>query len=145
MLRLAIVLLLLSFNSFAGSSWQEEVKSLLPPPLSTFVSGTTTLKDVTKALGKAQLVNGSKHYWEQGGLKYALEITFKANKISSINYTFTGKRPELKILLDKIKLEEFTPHPTSGKSAGRFLKLQENGAELILDPLSKTIYSVRLP
>jgi len=140
-----MLFLFISLNSLAANSWQDEMRSLLPAPLSTFVSGTTTLESVNKALGKAQLVKGSKHYWERGGLKYALEITFKSKKISSLHFTFTGSRPSFEGLLNKIKLEDATPYPSSGGSAGRFLKFQKNGTELILDPLSKTIYSVRLP
>ncbi len=144
MLRLAMLLLLLSLNS-ADTSWQEEVKSLLPPPLSAFTAGVTTLATVEKALGKAQLVNGSKHYWERDGLKYALEMTFKSKKLSSLHYTFTGNRPSFINVIKKIDLKDFGPHPSSGRSAGRFLKYKEKSSELILDPLSKTIYSVRLP
>jgi hypothetical protein len=145
MLRLAMLVLFLSFNTLAETSWQEEVKSLLPPPLSTFTAGVTTLDTVQKSLGKAQLVNGSKYYWERGGLKYALEISFKSKKLSSIHFTFTGNRPSFENVIKKVNLKNFAPHPSKGKSAGRFLKYKEKNSELTLDPLSKTIYSVRLP
>ena len=145
MLRLAMLLLFLSLNSLAATSWQEEAKSLLPPPLSAFTSGVTTLATVEKALGKAQLVNGSKHYWERDGLKYALEITFKSKRLTSLHFTFTGNRPSFEKILKKVDLKKFGPHPTDGKSAGRYLKFNEKNSEIILDPLSKTVYSVRLP
>ena len=143
--RIGLIALFICLNVFATTSWQQEVKSLLPKPISEFKPRQTTLKEVEKNLGKAQHIQGSKYYWEKDGLKYALELTFESNVLTSLHYTFTGKKPDLMILQKHINLKNFTPYPKEGKSIGRFLKLQEQGSELIIDPVSKTIYSVRLP
>jgi hypothetical protein len=91
-------------------------------------------------LGKAHLVKGTKLYWERDGLKYALELTVKSKILKSMHYTFTGTKPSLELLKGSINLKNFKPH-----QKGRFLKLEDKGSELIIDPISKTIYSVRLP
>ena len=143
--RIGFIALFICLNVFATTSWQQEVKSLLPKPISEFKPRQTTLKEVEKNLGKAQHIQDSKYYWEKDGLKYALELTFESNVLTSLHYTFTGKKPDLMILHKHINVKNFTPYPKEGKSFGRFLKLQEQGSELIIDPVSKTIYSVRLP
>ena len=143
--RTGLIALLICLNVFASTSWQQVVQSVLPQPISEFRPGKTTLKEVEKNLGKAQHIQESKYYWEKDGLKYALELTFESNILTSLHYTFTGKKPDLMILHKHINLKNFTPYPKEGKSIGRFLKLQDQGSELIIDPVSKTIYSVRLP
>ena len=143
--RIGLIALFICLNVFATTSWQQEVKSLLPKPISEFRPGQTTLKEVEKNLGKAHHIQDSKYYWEKDGLKYALELTFESNILTSLHYTFTGKKPDLMILKKHINLKNFTPYPKEGKSIGRFLKLQEQGSELVIDPVSKTIYSMRLP
>lgn len=133
-------LLFFCLHSFAASTWQEQVKSTLPPALQEFVAGKTTLTEIEKSIGKAQLVKGSKYYWERDGLKYALELTVKSKILKSMHYTFTGTKPSLELLKGTINLKNFKPHQKE-----RFLKLEDKGSELIIDPISKTIYSVRLP
>lgn len=118
---------------------------VLPAPLKEFTPGKTKLYEIEKKLGKAKLIKGSKYYWEFEGLKYALELTIESKTLKSMHFTFVDQKPDLKILGDNIPLPKFTPYPREGKSLGRFLKLEENGSELIIDPVSKTIYSVRLP
>ena len=114
-------------------------------PLQEFESGKTTLKDIEAKLGKAALTEGNKRYWKRDGLKYALELTFEHDTLQSLHYTFTGKKPSLDILKGSIDITKFAPYPASGKSAGRFLKLTDKNAELTIDPVSKTIQTVRLP
>ncbi len=143
--RIGLIALFICLNVFANSSWQQEVKTFLPKPISEFKTRQTTLTEVEKNLGKAQHIQGTRYYWEKDGLKYALELTFESNVLTSLHYTFTGKKPDLILLQKHINLKNFTPFPTEGKSIGRFLKLEEKGSELIIDPVSKTIYSVRLP
>jgi hypothetical protein len=133
-------LLFLCLNSFAASTWQEQVKSTLPPALREFIPGKTTLLEIEKSIGKAQLVKGSKYYWERDRVKYALELTIKSKTLNSMHFTFTGTKPSLELLQGKINLKDFKPH-----QKGRFLKLEDKGSELIIDPIGKTIYSVRLP
>jgi hypothetical protein len=145
MTYLGLFYLLFSLSAFSASSWQEEVKMVLPAPLKEFTPGKTKLQEVEKKLGKAKLVKGSKYYWEFEGFKYALELTIKSKTLKSMHFTFVENKPDLKILKDNIPLQKFTPFPKEGKSLGRYLKYQENGSELIIDPISKTIYSVRLP
>lgn len=142
---LALIYLFFSFSAFATSTWQEKTKLVLPSPLQEFIPGKTKLKDIEKKIGKAKLIKGTKYYWEFDELKYALELTIQSKTLKSIHFTFVKNKPSLDLIKDSIQIQKFTPHPKVGKSTGRLLKLEENGSELIIDPVSKTIYSVRLP
>lgn len=132
--------------TFADTSWKTQVRNLLPPPLSKLQPQKTTLTDIEKLLGKAHLVEGKDYYWERDGLKYALKLSVNDQKIlTTLHYTFTGEKPSLEKLKAKPPISEMMPYPSRGKAAGRFLIYQEKNAELIIDPVSKTIHSVQLP
>lgn len=136
----------MAINVFADTSWKIQVQKLLPSPLSQLQPQKTTLADIEKLLGKAHLVEGKDYYWERDGLKYALKLSVNEKKVlTTFNYTFTGAKPSLDKLKTLPPISEMRPYPSHGKAAGRFLIYKENNAELIIDPVSKTIQSVQLP
>lgn len=146
MTKFVVMLLFVSINLFADDSWKKQVQILLPSPLEKLQPHKTTLKDIEKLLGKAHLVEDQNYYWEQGGLKYALKIRINNKKVlTSFHYTFTGIKPEIKQILRQIPLEKFKPYPASGSAAGRYLIYKDKNAELIVDPVTKTIHSVQFP
>lgn len=137
-MKLSFFLVLLSLSAMAS------IQDLLPAPLSEFTLQRTTLKEVEKKLGRADLVEGNKYYWEREGLKYALELSFdKKSTLQSIHFTFTSHRPSV----EKLNLKDVSalkPYPTTGRSAGRFLLHKEKNTEVMIDPISKTIHTVKL-
>lgn len=146
MIKILLFTLFMATNVSAETSWKTQVLKLLPSPLSQLQPQKTTLTDIEKLLGKAHLVEGKDYYWEREGFKYALKLTVNDKKIlTTLHYTFSGERPSLDQLKAKLPLSEMRPYPTHGKAAGRFLIYKEKNAELIIDPVSKTIHSVQLP
>lgn len=146
MIKFLIFSLFVALNVLAETSWKTQVQNLLPPPLSQLQPQKTTLTEIEKLLGKAHLVEGKDYYWERDGLKYALKLSVNEKKIlTTLHYTFTSEKPALDKLKTKIPVSKMRPYPTHGKAAGRFLLYKENNAELIIDPVSKTIHSVQLP
>ena len=146
MFKFVVMALFISTHVFADSAWKKQVQALLPSPLEKLQPQKTTLKEIETLLGKAHLVEGKEYYWERDGLKYALRISVNDKQIlTSLHYTFTGEKPALEKVKALPPLGKFTPYPTSGKSAGRFLLYKEKNAELMIDPLSKTLHTVQLP
>ena len=136
----------MAVSVYAGTSWKTQAQKLLPSPLSQLQPQKTTLTDIEKLLGKAHLVEGKDYYWERDGFKYALKLSLNEKKVlTTLNYTFTGEKPSLDKLKTKLPVSEMRPYPSHGKAAGRFLIYKDNNAELIIDPVSKTIQSVQLP
>lgn len=135
-----LALLLLTFNLYAASSWSDKAHDLLPPPLKSFTLRKTSLSEVEKVLGKASLNEGQKYYWEREGFKYALELSFN-NKfiLETIHYTFTGEKPSLD-KIGKIDVKKLTP---KDKSGGKFFMLKEKDSEVTIDPVSRTIQTVK--
>jgi hypothetical protein len=121
-----------------------KIKVLLPSPLNSFELHKTKLSEVEKKLGPAALKENENHYWVRGGLKYALKLSFDQNGVlQSLDYTFTEKRPSLESL-GKIDTKKILPYPLDGKSAGRFLLYKEKGSEVLIDPGTHTVQSVKL-
>lgn len=143
-MRILLFLLLLSFEISAGVSLRETLQSLLPQPISELKVHKTSLREVEQALGKPDLKEAQNLYWERDGLKYALKLTFnKKNVLTSIHYTFTRNKPSVEKNLE-IDSDKLTPYPAQGKSAGRFLLLKEKDTEVTIDPISKTIHTVKI-
>lgn len=140
-----LAIFLFSFGLMASTSWKSTLHENLPAPLSSFRPHQTTLKEVQALMGKADLVEKNSYYWEKDGLKYALQLTFNQKKIlTSLHYTFTKNKLSLDTIKDQIDLKRFSPYPTEGKSAGRYLISKEKDVELTIDPISKTVRSVKL-
>jgi hypothetical protein len=130
--------------AYAGNALKDKAHDLLPAPLNTFETHKTTLSEVEKKLGKPDLSEGSDSYWEKDGLKYALKLSFDNKfRLNSIHYTFVSEKPKLEKLgaIDTKKLE---PYISSGKVT-KYMLLKENNSEVVIDPLNKNIYSVKIP
>lgn len=143
-MKLLILSIFISSSVFAGVALKEKAHDLLPSPLKEFKTHKTTLSEVEKKLGKAHLIEGNDYYWEKDGLKYALKLSFD-NKylLDTIHYTFVTEKPQLEKLgaIDTKKLE---PYVSSGKTS-KYMVLKENKSEVVIDPLDKTVYSVKVP
>jgi hypothetical protein len=143
-MRCLLIILSLILGTQQAFASSEKIKTLLPSPLHSFELHKSKIFEVEKELGPAELKEKQAHYWSRGGLKYALKITFDNDGVlKSIDYTFTEKWPELK-KLGKIDTKKIVPYPINGKSAGRFLLYKEKGGEVLIDPVTKTIQSVKL-
>lgn len=144
-MKLLIFLIFTLSSAFAApTTLKDKAHDLLPSPLKDFKTHKTTLSEVEKKLGRAQLIDGNDYFWEKDGLKYALKLSFD-NKflLDSIHYTFAGEKPKLEKLgsFDSKKLE---PYLSGGKTS-KYMVLKENKSEVVINPLDKTIYSVKLP
>lgn len=87
MKTLILISVLFSIEAFAG--WAQKAKSHLPPKVQALELGKSDREAARKALGKPDLVRGDKEYWIIDGFKYALELTYKNNKLSSLHYNFS--------------------------------------------------------
>ena len=120
-------------------NWEGKLQSILPSPLNQFKIGKTNLKEVESKIGKAHLVEGSKNYWEKDGLKYALVLNFKNKTLKSISYTFTKNKPSLDLFRNELKSAKLI------SKESKYLILKNKTSALMIDPISKTVYSVRFP
>jgi hypothetical protein len=137
------LLLFLALNCWAiTTSLKSKIHQTLPTPLQFIELGKTQLNDVEKKLGKAALVEKNKHYYDLDGFKYSLEITYHNKKVEQVYFTFTKNRPTIENFnFDK---KDLSSYPVSGGAAGRFLKYQDSDGEIIIDPIEKNIYAVRI-
>lgn len=138
-MRFFYLILILPLLSMASSDWKEKAQALLPAKMKSFRVGQTTISEAEKKLGKPDLVEGEKRYWKQDGFKYAIELHFRGKVLSSLHYTFTGKRPGLDQLQGSMTVEDL-----KGDPASHYLILKEKTAEIVVDPATKTLVSVRL-
>ena len=60
------------------------------------------------------------------------------------HYTFITPRPLVSPAELNISIDKLTPFPVSGGAAGKYQKYSDNEGELVLDPVGKTLYSVRI-
>ena len=134
---------LLLMTLLVSPVWSSVVE-LLPTPLNNLKINVTNKSEVEQRLGKPDLVEGSYHYWEREGLKYALRLSYdKKAVLNSIHFTFTTNKPSID-KLDLKQTDKLVPYPAKGKSAGRFFLHKEKNAEVIIDPISKTIHTVKI-
>ncbi len=135
---------MVSISELRAQSWRESIIKKLPAPLEKIEIGKTTQGEVEKLIGKPALDEGDKKYWEFHQFKYSLELTFKNNVIQSLNFTFSKDRPDLKDFLRFLDLKKMKLYPEKGPSAGKFLKDSQLRGDLLIDIVSKKIYSVEL-
>jgi len=133
----SLLLVLCTFQVHA-SSWEDKLRATLPAPLNAAIIGKSTIKELESRMGKPHLVEGSKRYWIKDGLKYAVVLTFKNNKLSTIHYTFTSNKPSVDIIYADISKKSFEPYNTT------YFIHRSASTEVVIDPNSKTIYSVRI-
>jgi hypothetical protein len=135
---LSFFLFLLTTLSVQASGLEAKLRAALPAPLDKAQLGKTTIGDLEAKMGKPDLIEGSKRYWIKNGLKYAVVLSFKKDKLSSIHYTFTEGKPSLESIYSDLKQSALEPYNT------RYLIHRSPSAEVVIDPTSKKIYSVRI-
>lgn len=138
MKKLILLSLLISFSAFA--KWSEKVKTHLPTKLQALSIGKTDRDSARKTLGKPDLVRGDKEYWIMDGFKYALELTYEKNKLTSFHYNFPKKKLNIEDLKSQIdpkllKASETAPHTT--------MMYQDKEGKLEVELTSGDIESVR--
>jgi hypothetical protein len=138
---LLILISFLSFNTYA-KDWKKVIVKKLPPPIAEIEINKTTLSTIEKSLGKAQLVEKEKHYYEVSGFKYGLEITYKNKKVSQYSYTFVKNRPSIVEL--NLKLEDFSSYNPQNLAHAKFLHSADSEGEIIIDPVQKNVYSIKV-
>ena len=137
---MAWIIFFFLITNASAQSWQKKVSTLLPKSLRELQIGKSTISDVEKKIGKANLVEGVHHYWEVDGFKYAVTLTFKKRNLDSIHYIFTKERPSWDLVKDQLRdPRALVPFNT------RYQLLKDGTSELVIDPATKTIYSVKLP
>ena len=143
-MKLAFFLFFSFATVWATSSLKNKALVLLPPPLNQFEMHKTTLTEVETKLGKASLVEGNHYYWEKEGLKYAVKLSFN-NKfvLDTLHYTFQSEKPEVE-KLGKIDTKKLEPYISSGKPT-KYMVLKEKELEVVIDPVFKKVYSVKIP
>lgn len=141
---LAFIVLSQSLYAEKAEGWKIPVSRLLPSPLEQIKVKSSTKTDIEKILGKPALIEGQKYYYAQGGFKYSLEITFNKSVVKEFHYTFLTPRPPVNPADLKIEVSKLTPFPATGGAAGKYQKYSDADGELVLDPVSKTLYSVRI-
>lgn len=138
MKKLFLLALLFSLPAFAG--WSEKVKSHLPQKLQTLELGKTDRESARKALGKPDLVRGDKEYWIIDGFKYAVELTYAKNKLTSFHYNFPKKKLNIDVLKTEIDPKLLKASPTSPHTN---LLYQDKTGKLEIELTSGDVESVR--
>ena len=140
-----IFFLILSLLPALGSDlkWSQKINSFLPKAVAKIEIKKSHRSDIEKFLGKANLIEGDKNYYELDGFRYALEIVFKQDIVSEFSYTFIKNRPTFKELKLNLDLKKLSPYPKS-VSSSRYFQHSDSEGDIVIDPISKDIYSVRL-
>ncbi len=138
MKKLIFLSLFVSLPVLAG--WSEKVKTHLPSKLQTLSIGKTDRESARKTLGKPDLVRGDKEYWVMDGFKYALELTYDKNKLTTFHYNFPKKKLNIEAIKTQIdpkllKASETAPHTT--------LMYQDKEGKLEVELTSGDVESVR--
>ncbi len=138
MKTLIVLTFLFSTSIFAG--WSEKAKTHLPKDLRALELGKTNRESARKTLGKPDLVRGDKEYWVREGFKYAVELTYKDNKLATLHYNFPKKDfslEDLKADIDPklLKSSSTAPHTS--------LVYEDKEGKLEVDLSSGKVESVR--
>ncbi len=122
------------------AKWTDKVKPYLPQKLQNLELGKTDRENARKALGKPDLVRGDKEYWVLDGFKYAVELTYVKNKLTSLHYTF----PKNKLNIDAVK-SEIDPKllKSSVTAPHTHLLYQDSAGKLEVELTSGDVESVR--
>ncbi len=131
--------LLVSFPALAG--WSEKVKTHLPQKLQSFEIGKTDRESARKALGKPDLVRGDKEYWIMDGFKYAVELTYVKNKLTTLHYNFPKKKFNIDALKSEMDPKLIKASPTAPHTT---LLYQDKSGKLEFELTSGDVESVRL-
>lgn len=138
-MRYLYLFTLFSYITLAEIPVEGKFQSLLPEPLNQYKIKSTTLSQIEEQLGKAHLVEGSDYYWEREKLKYALKLSFDNKLLTTIHYTFPSNRPKL-LKLEELDLNKLRPSLVQKN----YSVLREKNSEVTIEPVTKTIYSIKI-
>ena len=146
--RLRFIAIVLSFlfiiSALAEVALSHKLIPLLPEKIARVQINKSSKLDVEKIMGKPDLIENNKYYYEVDGLKYGLELSFEQDKLRELHFTFVKNKPAIEKLKFKFDTAELVPFPRSGASSGRYFLLSKPDAEMVIDPISHTIYSIRI-
>lgn len=138
MKTLIVFTLLFTTSAFAG--WTEKARTHLPKDLRTLELGKTNRESARKALGKPDLVRGDKEYWIREGFKYAVELTYKDNKLATLHYNFPKKDFALEEIKADIDPKLIKASPTAPHTS---LVYQDTEGKLEIELTTGKVESVR--
>ena len=138
MKKLILLSLLVSLPVLAG--WSEKVKTHLPQKLQSIEIGKTDRESARKTLGKPDLVRGDKEYWVIDGFKYAVELTYVKNKLTTLHYNFPKKKLNIDALKPEIDPKLIKASPTAPHTT---LLYQDKSGKLEFELTSGDVESVR--
>jgi hypothetical protein len=134
-----ILLCFLFISSLAQADiWETKAHAILPAPLRELIIGKSTIEAAKKNLGKPGLVEDQKYFWEENNFKYAVVLTFNKKVLQSIHYTFTKHAPKIDVLEIDSNDKNFESYNS------KYLRLKKNSREIVIDPIKRTIYSVKI-
>lgn len=108
------ILFLFFFISFtAHAEWASKVRQHLPLKVSSIIVGKTDREGARKLLGNPALIKGGKEYWIFDDFKYALELTYQGNKVSSLHYNFSKNKFSIEDLKKEIDPKLLKTSPSS--------------------------------
>lgn len=123
---------------------KKNIAHFIPEPFNQIIINKSRLKEVTKILGKAALVEKNKHYFIVNNFKYAVEIIYKKNIVSELSYTFTKEHPFVNNTNFPLH-EELNRVPSSvSESDRRHLEYSDKSGEMIVDQIDYSILIIRL-
>lgn len=131
-------MVLISFPVLA--KWTEKVKSHLPQKLHSLAIGKTDREGARTALGKPDLVRGDKEYWVVDGFKYALELTYVRNRLTSIHYNFPKKKLNIDVLKTDLDPRLLQSSPSAPHTN---LSYEDKEGKLEIELTSGDVESVR--
>lgn len=111
MIRLIIICVFCFFSAIVFAGEADVLSILIPDKLKTFVLKKSSRAGVQKIWGKPDLVEGSRDYYIQEGIKYPVEFSYdKKDLLKKIYYRFITENPpryeQLKTILDTKPLED---------------------------------------
>ena len=138
MKKLILLSLLVSVPALA--KWSEKVKTHLPSKIQSLTIGKTDRDSARKIMGKPDLVRGDKEYWVIDGFKYALELTFVNNKLTSLHYNFPKKKLNIEDLKAQFDPKLMKSSPTAPHT---MMMYQDKEGKMEVELTSGDVESVR--
>jgi hypothetical protein len=136
----AIIISIFASSTVFAGTFSASVISTLPAKVQKLKLHQTTVKDAETLLGKADLTEDSNYYWELGGIKYSLSLTFKKDVLASYQFHYFETRPQLsafKIPEKDLKVI-YQPARPSEKAARLY---EKDGVTLEFSPRSDELQS----
>lgn len=135
-----LFLFLISLPALGG--WSQKARSFLPKKVALIEPGKTDREGARKLLGKPDLVKGGKEYWVVDGFKFAVELSYQENKVSSLHYNFPEKKFGLEALKGGVDPKLLKRSPVSPHTS---LVYEDAEGKMEVELTSGQVESVRFP